>query len=247
VMYQPQFDMASGGMVGAEALLRWTDTELGEVSPAVFIPVAEDTGLIRAIGEWVLREACNEGARWNALPGSRIRVSVNVSPLQLEHSDLVDQVSRALGDSGLVPELLELEVTEGALIRHPEHAAKTLASLRDLGVRIAIDDFGTGYSSLSYLKRFRVDRLKIDRAFVKEIGQDPEMEAITLAVIAVAKAFNFELIAEGVETSRHRDFLLENGCTQAQGFLYSRAISGHSIVRFLSAEPEAAAESGVID
>jgi diguanylate cyclase (GGDEF)-like protein/PAS domain S-box-containing protein len=247
VMYQPQFDMASGGMVGAEALLRWTDAELGEVSPAVFIPVAEDTGLIRAIGEWVLREACSEGARWNALPESRIRVSVNVSPLQLEHSDLVDQVSRALGDSGLAPELLELEVTEGALIRHPEHAAKTLASLRDLGVRIAIDDFGTGYSSLSYLKRFRVDRLKIDRAFVKEIGQDPEMEAITLAVIAVAKAFNFELIAEGVETSRHRDFLLENGCTQAQGFLYSRAISGPSIARFLSAEPEAAAESGVVD
>ncbi|WP_052408854.1 sensor domain-containing protein [Paraburkholderia acidipaludis] len=247
VMYQPQFDMASGGIVGAEALLRWTDAELGEVSPAVFIPLAEDTGLIRAIGEWVLREACSEGARWNAMPGSRIRVSVNVSPLQLEHSDLVDQVSRALHDSGLAPELLELEVTEGALIRHPEHTAKTLASLRDLGVRIAIDDFGTGYSSLSYLKRFRVDRLKIDRAFVKEIGQDPEMEAITLAVIAVAKAFNFELIAEGVETRRHRDFLLENGCTQAQGFLYSRAISGHSIARFLSDEPAASAEPGLVD
>ena len=245
VMYQPQFDMASGGMVGAEALLRWTDSELGEVSPAVFVPVAEDTGLIRAIGEWVLREACSEGARWNTLPGSRIRVSVNVSPLQLEHSDLVDQVSRALGDSGLAPELLELEVTEGALIRHPEHAAKTLANLRALGVRIAIDDFGTGYSSLSYLKRFRVDRLKIDRAFVKEIGEDPEMEAITLAVIAVAKAFHFELIAEGVETQRHRDFLLQNGCTEAQGFLYSRAISGPAVARFLSAEPEDA-EPGLI-
>jgi EAL domain-containing protein (putative c-di-GMP-specific phosphodiesterase class I) len=238
--------MASGEMIGAEALLRWTDAELGEVSPAVFIPIAEDTGLIRGIGEWVLREACNEGARWNSTPGSRIRVSVNVSPLQLEHSDLIDQVSRALHDAGLAPELLELEVTEGALMRNPEHAAKTLASLRELGVRIAIDDFGTGYSSLSYLKRFRVDRLKIDRAFVKEIGQDPEMEAITLAVIAVAKALNFELIAEGVETRRHRDFLLENGCTEAQGFLYSRAISGPSIAEILAAE-RATAEAKLVD
>lgn len=236
VMYQPQFDMASGDMIGAEALLRWNDTELGEVSPAVFIPLAEDTGLIRGIGEWVLREACHEGARWNDTPDGHVRVSVNVSPLQLEHSDLLDQVSHALRDSGLAPELLELEVTEGALMRNPEHAAKTLASLRELGVRIAIDDFGTGYSSLSYLKRFRVDRLKIDRAFVKEIGHDPEMEAITVAVIAVAKALNFELIAEGVETSRHRDFLLQNGCTEAQGFLYSRAVSGPSIAEILAGE-----------
>jgi len=237
VLYQPQFDMATGEMNGAEALLRWTDAELGEVSPAVFIPIAEDTGLIRGIGEWVLREACSEGARWNSTPRKRIRVSVNVSPLQLEHSDLVDQVSGALRDAGLPPELLELEVTEGALMRNADHAARTLARLRDLGVRIAIDDFGTGYSSLSYLKRFRVDRLKIDREFVKEIGHDTETEAITLAVIAVAKALNFELIAEGVETSRHRDFLLRNGCTQAQGFLYSRAISAHSIAQILSAEP----------
>jgi diguanylate cyclase (GGDEF)-like protein/PAS domain S-box-containing protein len=235
VLYQPQFDMESGDMIGAEALLRWTDPELGEVSPAVFIPVAEETGLIRTIGEWVLREACSEGARWNREGQRCIRVSVNVSPLQLEHCDLVDQVSRSLRDSGLAPELLELEVTEGALMRNPEHASRTLASLREMGVRIAIDDFGTGYSSLSYLKRFRVDRLKIDREFVKEIGVDTEVEAITLAVIAVAKALHFELIAEGVETNRHRDFLLQNGCTQAQGFLYSRAISAHAIVELIPA------------
>ncbi|QGZ66617.1 putative bifunctional diguanylate cyclase/phosphodiesterase [Paraburkholderia acidisoli] len=235
VLYQPQFDMQSGAMIGAEALLRWSDPELGEVSPAIFIPVAEETGLIRAIGEWVLREACHEGARWNAAPGRGIGVSVNVSPLQLEHSDLVEQVGAALRESGLAPGLLELEVTESALMRNPEHASRTLVRLREMGVRIAIDDFGTGYSSLSYLKRFRVDRLKIDREFVKEIGVDTETEAITLAVIAVAKALNFELLAEGVETSRHRDFLVENGCTQAQGFLYSRAIPADAIAGMLRA------------
>ncbi|SDD92853.1 putative bifunctional diguanylate cyclase/phosphodiesterase [Paraburkholderia lycopersici] len=229
VLYQPQFDMASGEMIGAEALLRWTDAELGSVSPAVFIPIAEETGLIRGIGAWVLREACHEAARWNLQRTRQIRVSVNVSPLQLEHGDLIGQVRQALRDSGLPPELLELEVTEGALMHSPELAARTLACLREMGVRIAIDDFGTGYSSLGYLKRFRVDRLKIDREFVREIGQDAETEAITLAVIAVAKALNFELIAEGVETSGHRDFLLQNGCTQAQGFLYSRAVSAGTI------------------
>lgn len=235
VLYQPQFDMQSGAMIGAEALLRWSDPELGDVSPAAFIPVAEETGLIRAIGEWVLREACHEGARWNASRARGIGVSVNVSPLQLEHSDLVEQVSSALRESGLAPGLLELEVTESALMRNPEHASRTLVRLREMGVRIAIDDFGTGYSSLSYLKRFRVDRLKIDREFVKEIGVDTETEAITLAVIAVAKALNFELLAEGVETSRHRDFLVENGCTQAQGFLYSRAVPADAIAGMLPA------------
>jgi len=229
VLYQPQFDMTSGTMIGAEALLRWTDAQLGSVSPVVFIPIAEETGLIRGIGEWVLREACREAARWNTDRTRQIRVSVNVSPLQLEHSDLIGQVGQALRDSGLSPALLELEVTEGALMRNPDLALRTLAGLREMGVRIAIDDFGTGYSSLGYLKRFRVDRLKIDREFVHEIGRDAETEAITLAVIAVAKALNFELIAEGVETSGHRDFLLQNGCTQAQGFLYSQAVSAAAI------------------
>jgi EAL domain-containing protein (putative c-di-GMP-specific phosphodiesterase class I) len=229
VLYQPQYDMASGAMIGAEALLRWTDAELGSVSPALFIPIAEETGLIRGIGEWVLREACREAAQWNRDSKRRTRVSVNVSPLQLEHGSLIAQVKDALGESGLAPELLELEVTEGALMRHPDLAARTLAALREMGVRIAIDDFGTGYSSLAYLKRFRVDRLKIDREFVREIGQDTETQAITLAVIAVAKALDFELIAEGVETTEHRDFLLQNGCTQAQGFLYSRAVSANEI------------------
>ncbi|WP_321814896.1 MULTISPECIES: putative bifunctional diguanylate cyclase/phosphodiesterase [unclassified Paraburkholderia] len=229
VLYQPQFDMATGAMIGAEALLRWTDAELGSVSPALFIPIAEETGLIRGIGEWVLREACREAAQWNRDPARPTRVSVNVSPLQLEHGNLIAQVSDALADSGLAPELLELEVTEGALMRNPELTARTLATLREMGVRIAIDDFGTGYSSLGYLKRFRVDRLKIDREFVREIGHDAETEAIALAVIAVAKALDFELIAEGVETYGHRDFLLQNGCTHAQGFLYSQAISAGGI------------------
>ncbi|TDV09916.1 sensor domain-containing protein [Paraburkholderia caballeronis] len=229
VMYQPQYDMSTGRVVGAEALLRWHDAELGHVSPAVFIPVAEDTGLIRGIGEWVLRKACAQGAEWNCGPRSAVRISVNVSPLQFEHSDLPAVVADALTESGLAPEMLELEVTEGALMRNADHAAGVLAQLREMGVRIAIDDFGTGYSSLSHLKRFPVDRIKIDRAFIKEIGADSETEAITLAVIAMARALRFDVIAEGVETETHRRFLLDHGCVEAQGFLYSPAVRGDAL------------------
>lgn len=244
VLYQPQFDMRSGAMIGAEALLRWTDAQLGSVSPALFIPIAEETGLIRGIGEWVLREACKEAARWNADDARALRVSVNVSPLQFEHGDLIGQVRSALHDSGLLPELLELEVTEGALMRHPDLASRKLAGLREMGVRIAIDDFGTGYSSLGYLKRFRADRLKIDREFVREVGLDAETETITRAIIALAQALNFELIAEGVETNSQRDFLLRNGCIQAQGFLYSQAVSADKIRDIVASHLSSATEAG---
>jgi diguanylate cyclase (GGDEF)-like protein len=234
VLYQPQVDMKTGALVGAEALLRWNDSELGEVPPSLFVPIAEETGLIRAIGAGVLSEACRECVRWNEATGRALRISVNVSPIQLEQGDFVQLVSDVLAESGLPPELLELEVTEGALMRNADDAARTLAKLRALGIRIAIDDFGTGYSSLSYLNRFGADRLKIDRAFVKEIGQDGQMQAITLAIIAMANAVKIEVIAEGVETGEHRDFLLEHGCSEAQGFLYSPAVPGQQIQAMVS-------------
>ena len=241
VAYQPQIDMVTGRLFGVEALLRWHDAELGVVSPAVFIPLAEETGMIRAIGEWVLRTACMQARTWRDQGLPPIRVSVNVSPLQLERSDLVGVVRSALKDADWPADMLELEVTEGALMRNADDAARVLHDLRELGVKIAIDDFGTGYSSLSYLKRFSVDRIKIDRAFIQEIGRDGEYEALTLAVIAIANALKFKVIAEGVELDIQRRFLVEHGCVDGQGFLYSAAVSAHAIANMLRPTEQSAA------
>jgi diguanylate cyclase (GGDEF)-like protein/PAS domain S-box-containing protein len=231
--YQPQVDMRDGTIFGAEALLRWHDEELGTVSPADFIPLAEQTGLIQSIGEWVLRTACQQVKTWIDLGLAPIRVSVNVSPLQLERSDIVEIVRSALQQAQIPSDYLELEVTEGALMRNVDEVARTLRELRATGVKIAIDDFGTGYSSLSYLKRFSVDRIKIDRAFVREIGRDGEYEALALAVIGIANALKFEVLAEGVELDAHRAFLLKHGCTAAQGFLFSPSVTGAAFAELL--------------
>jgi diguanylate cyclase (GGDEF)-like protein/PAS domain S-box-containing protein len=222
--YQPQIDMRHGGIVGVEALLRWHDEELGDVSPATFVPVAEETGLIHEIGEWVLRTACRQALEWRNSGLAELTLSVNVSPVQLEHSDLAATVNEVLQETGWPAHLLELEVTEGALMRNVDDAARSLGQLRRRGVRIALDDFGTGYSSLSHLRNFTIDRLKIDRAFVREIGRDAQYEALTLAVINVANAMGFDLIAEGVELESQKQFLLDHGCHAAQGFLYSPAV-----------------------
>ncbi|HEX3379960.1 MAG TPA: EAL domain-containing protein [Paraburkholderia sp.] len=231
--YQPQIDMQSGRIVGAEALLRWRDEELGEVSPAVFIPLAEETGLIQSIGTWVLRQACLQASAWVRSGLPPVRISVNVSPLQLERADLPGVVRSALEDAGWPAELLELEVTEGTLMRNAEEAQRAFRELRELGVSIAIDDFGTGYSSLSYLKRFSVDRIKIDRAFVCEIGRDKELEALSLAIIAIAETLSFDVVAEGVELEVQREFLVRHGCTVAQGFLFSPAVPPESLAQIL--------------
>jgi EAL domain-containing protein (putative c-di-GMP-specific phosphodiesterase class I) len=230
---------------GAHRLPRWHDAELGAVSPAVFIPVAEETGLIQGLGEWVLRTACRQARSWRDEGLPPIRVSVNVSPLQLAHSDLVAVVRSALEDADWPADMLELEVTEGALMRNADDAARVLHDLRELGVKIAIDDFGTGYSSLSYLKRFSIDRIKIDRAFIQEIGRDIEYEALTLAVIAIANTLKFEVIAEGVELDMQRHFLVEHGCVDGQGFLYSAAISGDAIVNMLRPTVQGAVDAQV--
>lgn len=244
VAYQPQIDMATGRLCGAEALARWTDDELGVISPAIFVPIAEESGLIVAIGEWVLHAACAQARTWLDAGVDFVRMSVNVSPVQLERSNLVDTVRQALVSTGLPATMLELEVTEGALMRNVDDVARALSELRALGVRIAIDDFGTGYSSLSYLKRFSIDRLKIDKAFVQEIGSDAEYEALTLAVIAMAGALNFEIIAEGVETADQRDFLVGHGCRSGQGYLFSAPVSAS---RFESWFASFALERGVLE
>ncbi|KXU84774.1 diguanylate cyclase [Paraburkholderia monticola] len=231
--YQPQIDMQTGRIVGAEALLRWRDEELGEVSPAVFIPLAEETGLIQSIGTWVLRQACLQASAWVRSGLPPVRISVNVSPLQLERADLPGVVRSALKDANWPAEFLELEVTEGTLMRNAEEAQRAFRELRELGVSIAIDDFGTGYSSLSYLKRFSVDRIKIDRAFVCEIGRDTELEALSLAIIAIAETLSFDVVAEGVELEVQREFLVRHGCTVAQGFLFSPAVSPEALAQIL--------------
>jgi diguanylate cyclase (GGDEF)-like protein/PAS domain S-box-containing protein len=225
VHYQPQVDMRTGQVVGAEALLRWFDPELGAISPASFIPLAEESGLIVKIGEFVLRTACEQLNTWDAQGLAPVRMSVNVSPQQIMRSNFLSTVQAVLGETGVNPSRLELEMTESTLMSNASEAALLLDSLRKLGIHVSIDDFGTGYSSLSYLKKFRVDRIKIDRTFVRDIGEDGDDEVITRAMIALARTLEVGVIAEGVETEQQRDFLLRHGCAEAQGFLYSPAVA----------------------
>jgi diguanylate cyclase (GGDEF)-like protein len=220
--YQPlvEFDASDAAtrLVGAEALIRWQHPSRGDVRPDQFIPVAETTGLIVPIGAWVLREACQEAARWP----EHLSVAVNVSPVQLRQGQLVETVKAALRDSGLPPSRLEIEVTEGVLLADTETVLVTLKRLRDLGVRISMDDFGTGYSSLGYLRRFRFDKIKIDASFVRNIGADTEANAIVRAVLGMGHALGVKVNAEGVETARQLALLQLEGCDEVQGYLFGR-------------------------
>ena len=225
--YQPQIDLKTGEVIGAEALIRWRDPELGEVSPGQFIPVAEETGFIIAIGDWVLEQAVRQAARWRD-SGLVIPVSVNVSALQFQQVDFNGRVAAVLREHGLAGELLELELTESILVHDANDALARLSQLSQLGVRLAIDDFGTGYSSLAYLKRFPIDRLKIDRSFVKGVPADASDGAIVRAIVQLAQAMDMKVIAEGVETEPQRAFLLELGCDEFQGFLYAPALDALS-------------------
>jgi len=230
VHYQPLVDLAANIVTGCEALLRWTHAERGMVSPAEFIPIAEESGLIEEIGEWVLKEACVEAASW---PGE-IKVAVNVSPVQFRSKTLALKVAAALAVSGLRPGRLELEVTETVLIRDDEEALTILQQLRDLGVRIALDDFGTGYSSLSYLHRFPFDKIKIDRSFISDIGESEDSSPIVQAVVTMAAARQMATTAEGVETEVQRETLRQLGCSQMQGYLFSPAIPPIRLRQLLS-------------
>ncbi len=235
--YQPLVHLGRNEVSGCEALLRWRHPERGMVSPAEFIPVAEDTGLINEIGDWVLRTACAEAATWP----EHIRLAVNVSPVQLKNQTLALRIAGALAASGLKPCRLEIEITEAVLIRDDEAALAILHQLRDIGVRIALDDFGTGFSSLSYLKRFPFDKIKIDRCFVSDISEVDASSSIVQAVVNIATALNMTTTAEGVETEAQRELLRKLGCTEMQGYLFSRPKPGAEVKRLFGMAGDAVA------
>jgi len=226
--YQPQVELATGKMLGVEALLRWTDKDLGEVSPVQFIPVAEESGVIVPIGNWVMQTAIKQAALWNR-DGKSMRVAINVSALQFQQANFVDSIAAALHEHALQPHCIELELTESILIKDVEDALKKLESLAALGVKLAIDDFGTGYSSLSYLKRFPIYKLKIDRSFVGDLPVDESDVAIVTAIIHLAHALKLRVIAGGVETDRQREFLQQRQCDEMQGYLFSQAMSADEL------------------
>ena len=224
VHYQPKVSLATGGIVGFEALVRWEHPQRGLVAPAEFIPVAEETGLISPLGKWVLREACRQAHEWHELypaDDPPLTMSVNLSARQFRQADLVGTVAEILGEAGLDPESLILEITESTVMEDAQANAETLRELKALGVRIAIDDFGTGYSSLAYLKRFPVDFLKIDRSFVDGLGEDADDEGIVSSVVNLARTLNLRAVAEGVETEEQRSRLRSMNCELAQGFYFS--------------------------
>ena len=233
--FQPQFDAASRQPTGVEALARWYHPTDGMISPARFIPVAEETGLIVDIGEWVLTAACREMAHWIHAGLKPLRVAVNVSALQLRRRDFCETVANALATSGLAPELLELEITESAVMENPQEAIKALERLGRMGVTLAIDDFGTGYSSLAYLKLFPIDHLKIDRSFVADIEHDLNDRAIAFGTIALAHSLGLKVIAEGVETEDQLDLLRGNRCDEVQGYLLSKPMNSGTAFAFLHA------------
>ncbi len=234
VYYQPLVDLESRGIIGVEALIRWQHPELGLLSPAHFISVAELSGLIIPIGNWVLLTACRQVHAWHRRLGHELTVAVNLSARQFSQPNLVDGVSRALNESGLPPECLELEITESNAMQNAENTTYTLRELKTLGIRISMDDFGTGYSSLNYLKRFPIDTLKLDQSFVREVTTDPSDAAIVSAVITMAHSLNLTVVAEGVETEEQFAFLQKQRCDRIQGFLFSRPLSADQLEPFLA-------------
>ncbi len=222
LVYQPQICLATGRITGMEALLRWTSATYGDVPPSRFIPLAEDNGQIIPIGRWVLAEACRQACLWQLEGRGEMPVAVNLSALQFRRDDIVQLVQDTLRTSGLAPHLLELELTESLLLEQGSEALDTITRLKSAGIRISIDDFGTGYSSLSYIKRFRVDRLKIDRSFIRDIDADVDDAEIVRAIIQLGHVLRMEVVAEGVETPFQLDFLRNEGCESAQGFLFAR-------------------------
>ena len=230
--YQPLVDLSTGRITGFEALVRWPHPERGMVSPAEFIPVAEETGLINPLGGLMLRRACMDAAQWP----DDVRVAVNLSPLQFRVGNLLSLVMDALKQSGLPARRLELEITETLLLEKSSQVLATLHALRALGVRISMDDFGTGYSSLSYLRSFPFDKIKIDQSFVRDLGADRDAQAIIRSIVSLGKGLGVTITAEGVETEAELSCLRAEGCHEGQGFLFSRARPNAEIVSLLEAQ-----------
>lgn len=230
IYYQPQISLATKRVCGFEALLRWNNSVYGDLPPADFVPVAEDTGLIVQLGDWVLRQACQEAMEW---PDS-VTIAVNISPVQFSRGNVIESVIGALASSGLPPHRLEIEITESVLLDRTDRNFDTLNQLRSLGVKVAMDDFGTGYSSLSYLRRFRFDKIKIDQSFVKDISKNNESDAIVHAIANLGINFGIATTAEGVETREQLRHLVGEGCSEAQGWVFSKAVTASEVPDLLS-------------
>jgi predicted signal transduction protein with EAL and GGDEF domain len=233
LLYQPEINLHTGKMIGLEALVRWNHPQLGVLDPNQFIRVAEETDLIIAVDDWVLRTACRQSRRWQEAGYAKIRIAVNISARRFESPDFVQSVHRQLTESGLAPEHLELELTEHAMMRRVENTISQMRELVALGVSIAIDDFGTGYSSLNYLKRLPISKLKIDQSFVRDIGTDADDRAIIQAVTGLGHTLKKRVIAEGVETEMQRRFLEDAGCDEAQGYLFAEPLAPSQLASFL--------------
>lgn len=225
LFYQPQIELPTHSVVGVEALLRWQHPELGMVSPVMFIPIAEETGLIISIGEWVLREACRQHLEWQRQGLPTLRMSINISAVQFQQPEFCKLVKLVIEESGIDPQYLELELTESVVMNHAEQAVQTLMELRALGVKLAIDDFGTGYSSLSYLRKFPIDRIKIDQSFIRYIKTTPANEAIVRAIIALGNSLGLETVAEGVESSEELECVTSHHCHEVQGYHFAKPLA----------------------
>jgi EAL domain-containing protein (putative c-di-GMP-specific phosphodiesterase class I) len=233
VHYQPKINLKTGKITGAEALLRWTHPTRGPVSPVQFIPVAEDCGLILPIGNWILREACQQARAWVDAGLPLGTMAVNISGIQLRDENFLEAIFAILQDTGLDPRFLELELTESVLMKHAESTASILRTLRAKGIQIAVDDFGTGYSSLSYLRRFPMDALKIDQSFIRQITTVPDETIIVAAVIAMGRSLKLRVVAEGVETQEQLAFLQAHQCDEAQGYHFSPPVLPHQFAKLL--------------
>ena len=231
--YQPQIDIQSESLIGAEALLRWRNPDLGFVSPDKFIPLAEDIGMMDKIGEWVLRRACRDAQAWHSQPDKPLRVAVNVSPVQFRGNNLLETVTSLIEGGEIAPDLLELELTESLLVEDAPETAQMLNKFKEMGIHLALDDFGTGYSSLSYLKKFPFDVLKIDRSFVNNVMTHPEDAALCKAIIAMATSLNLKVVGEGVETEEQLEFLRKHGAQYIQGYYYSKPLPATEFEYFM--------------
>jgi EAL domain-containing protein (putative c-di-GMP-specific phosphodiesterase class I) len=232
--YQPLVDLRRGGVIGAEALLRWSHPQRGVLAPGAFLSLAEESGLIVPINEWVLREACRQGAQWRAAGLGPLRVAVNLSPIQFRRQQVGDLVRDVLDDSGFPPDLLDLELTEGILIDYDEKVSEQMHLLRSLGVSLSVDDFGTGYSSLNYIRNFPLHRLKIDRSFVKDLANDPRALAIVRTIIDLGHILNLKVVAEGVEEEAQLETLRAEGCDEVQGYYFSPPVPAEVFARWLA-------------